>query len=122
MKVRSFLTRLHTVYSTHGAECLDQSSSRTSETFLDGESILESQSPEQPAFVRHVSKITVAKLMGVNTVADGERPMPAQLKGYSTGGKAWLPPVALSSFVIYCLHFRAERRHQEIKTVGCWIA
>lgn len=41
--------------------------------------------PEQPASVGNVSEITVAGLMGVNTVADGERPRPVQQKGYSTG-------------------------------------
>lgn len=41
--------------------------------------------PELPASVGNVSEITVARLMGVNTVADGERLRPAQQKGYSTG-------------------------------------
>lgn len=45
----------------------------------------ESYSPELPASVGNVSEITVAGLMGVNTVADGERPRPAQQMGYSTG-------------------------------------
>ena len=49
--------------------------------------IRESYSPELPASVGNVSEITVAGLMGVNTVADGERPRPAQQKGYGTGKK-----------------------------------
>lgn len=45
----------------------------------------ESYSPELPASVGNVSEITVAGPMGVNTVADGERPRPVQQMGYSTG-------------------------------------
>lgn len=44
-------------------------------------------SPELPASVGNVPEITVAGLMGVNTVADGERPRPAQQKGVQYRGK-----------------------------------
>lgn len=64
--------------------------------------------PELPASVGNVSEITVARLMGVNTVADGERLRPAQQKGYSTGEKSWLLLATLSSFVVYSLHYRAQ--------------
>lgn len=47
----------------------------------------ESYSPELPVSVGNVSEITVAGLMGVNTVADGERPRPAQQKGVQYRGK-----------------------------------
>ena len=47
----------------------------------------QSYSPELPASVGNVSDITVAGLMGVNTVADGERLRPAQQKEYCAGGK-----------------------------------
>lgn len=45
----------------------------------------ESHSPELPASVGNVSEITVAGLIGVNTVADGKQPRPVQQKGYTTG-------------------------------------
>lgn len=45
----------------------------------------ESHSPELPASVGNVPEITVAGLMGVNTVADGKQLGPAQQEGYRTG-------------------------------------
>lgn len=45
----------------------------------------ESHSPELAGSVGNVSEITVAGLMGVNTVADGERPRPVQQRGTAEG-------------------------------------
>lgn len=54
--------------------------------------------------------------MGVNTVADGERPRPAQQKGGTVQGeKSWLLPATLSSFVVYSLHYRTESPHQRCR-------
>lgn len=74
----------------------------------DSDSELQSRG-ELPASVENTSEITVAGLMGVNTVADGEQPRPAQQKGYSTGGKSWLllsSLATLSSFVVCIRHCR----------------
>lgn len=65
--------------------------------------------------VGNVSEITVAGLMGVNTVADGERPRPSQQKGVQCRGKSWLLLAALSSSVPRSLHYRACSPHPEIK-------
>ncbi len=70
-----------------------------------------SYSPELPASVGNVSEITVAGLMGVNTVADGEA---CSAKGVQYRGKCWLRLATLSSSVVYGLHYRAESPHQEI--------
>lgn len=71
-----------------------------------------SYSPELPASVGNVSEITVAGLMGVNTVADGEA---CAAKGVQYRGKCWLRLATLSSSVVYGLHYRArESLHQEI--------
>lgn len=70
-----------------------------------------SYSPELPASVGNVSEITVAGLMGVNTVADGEA---CAAKGVQYRGKCWLRLATLSSSVVYSLHYRAESPHREI--------
>lgn len=75
-------------------------------------------SPGLPAFVGNVSEITVAGLMGVNTVADGEQPRPAQQKGYSIGGKnlgqlAFHSP-QWASFVVSRLHYRESTSRDSV--------
>lgn len=70
-----------------------------------------SYSPELTASVGNVSEITVAGLMGVNTVADGEA---CAAKGVQYRGKSWLRLAALSFSAVYGLHYRAESPHQEI--------
>lgn len=56
-------------------------------------------------------------LMDVNTAAaDGERPRPAQQKGYSTGGISWLlfSPRWAALLWRASLHYRAESPREEI--------
>lgn len=90
-------------------ETIDQSGS---------ESELEPRA-EQPGSAGNVSEITVVGLVGVNTVADGEQPRPAQQKGYSAGGEKnlWLilsSLSTLSSFVVCRLHYGAQSPQQAI--------
>lgn len=56
-----------------------------------------SHGPELPASVGNLSEITVAGLMGVNTVADGKQLGPAQQEGYRTGENLGLFLATLSS-------------------------
>ncbi len=73
--------------------------------------VSECYSPELRASVGNVSEITVAGLMGVNTVADGEA---CAAKGVQLRGKSWLLLATLSSSVLCSLHYRAEGPHQDI--------